>query len=260
LTSREIGVIVKVLISTEKEKIMDKRTFNFGKIAYYGDRKINRVTVDMEYKQRENGKKVFSVSASVWNGNNTDIVLGGQCLDKLFGYLGDDKIFCEIYRLWKLYHLNGMHPECIHQYKLGWHKRALEKRTLYHWSLKNYIYSERRDIKNAALSALRDGKIFTPTKDQITIYNLSLSLTTPTDTLPKNMAAYYEPKKPLYRGDTGFTEEKQLGWIKEEEHPEGLLGKVCPVCGYKYGSGWNYFPIPEEDKMIIYKLLNDGHL
>ena len=26
----------------------------------------------------------------------------------------------------------------------------------------------------------------------------------------------------------------------------GLLGKECPVCGYKYGHGWTYRPIPEE--------------
>jgi hypothetical protein len=29
-----------------------------------------------------------------------------------------------------------------------------------------------------------------------------------------------------------------LGWVRPSEHPGGLLGKPCPVCGYGYGTAW----------------------
>lgn len=35
-----------------------------------------------------------------------------------------------------------------------------------------------------------------------------------------------------------------LGWIRPEEHPEGLLGKPCPECGYRYGTAWMREEVP----------------
>ncbi len=29
-----------------------------------------------------------------------------------------------------------------------------------------------------------------------------------------------------------------LTWITPEEYPQGLLGKACTTCGYKFGSRW----------------------
>lgn len=37
-----------------------------------------------------------------------------------------------------------------------------------------------------------------------------------------------------------------FSWIREEEHPQGLLCKPCPVCGYKYGTSWLFEEIPTE--------------
>lgn len=36
-----------------------------------------------------------------------------------------------------------------------------------------------------------------------------------------------------------------LGWVSEEEHPNGLLSKPCPICGYKYGTAWKREEVPE---------------
>jgi len=35
-------------------------------------------------------------------------------------------------------------------------------------------------------------------------------------------------------------------WITPEEHPNGLLAKPCPVCGYKYGTAWLEEKLPQE--------------
>ena len=83
-----------------------KRTFNFGKIDYYGrGRKINLVEVKVELSD----EKVFTASTNIWNSKHTDCVCGGQCLDEVAKYVKSDR-FKKIYRLWELYHLNDMHP------------------------------------------------------------------------------------------------------------------------------------------------------
>ena len=237
-----------------------KREFDFGCIDYEGRGTArNRVTVEMEYKQNGD-KKRFTVSANVWNTRNSDIVCGGQCLDTIAPYMNNNQVFSEIYRLWKLYHLNDMHPECEHQHAAGWHKLASKKATLYHWRMTREAIIEQDKAKKAALSALAAGETFTPTKEQAFFAGLSYSLTTWLGTPPKELEKYYEPKKPLYAGDSGDTETKALGWLRETEHPNGLLSKACPVCGYKYGTSWIYFPIPADDEAIINKLLNEGCL
>jgi hypothetical protein len=49
-------------------------------------------------------------------------------------------------------------------------------------------------------------------------------------------------------------EQRMAGWVRQEEHPEGLLGKPCPVCGYKYGSAWNKEEVPEDALAWLYDL------
>ena len=95
-----------VIIYIYKREVRNmKRTFNFGKIDYYGrGRKIN--LVEVEVRLSDDG--VFTASATIWNSKHTDCVCGGQCLDEVAKYVKSDK-FKKIYRLWKQYHLNDMH-------------------------------------------------------------------------------------------------------------------------------------------------------
>lgn len=236
-----------------------RKQLNFGKIDFEGRGiKSNSVIVEMEYKT-DGDKKRFSVSAEVWNSRRSDIVCGGQCLDTIAPYI-NDPVFSEILRLWKLYHLNDVHPECEHQAAEGWGEKAAEKVTLYHWRLTKEAIAEQKAAEKAAIVALKCGENFKPTIKQKFFANLQYALTTHTEILPVNIAKYYEPKKSLYAGNTGHTETKALGWLRETEHPDGILAKACPVCGYKYGTAWNYFPIPEKDEKIILSILHYGKL
>lgn len=231
-----------------------KKMFEFGKIDFEGKGKINLVTVDMEYKDKGGGKKVLSISGDIWNKRKTDIVCGGQCLDTIAEYI-DDPVFKEIYRLWKLYHLNDMHAECEHQHALGWHELAKEDVTLYHWTLTSDTLKKQHDIRESALNALKSCDTLTPTKEQSYIYTLPYQITTENDRLSADQQGFYEPKKALYVSSTDHKEVKKLGRISEREHSKGILSKPCPVCGYKYGSSWVYYPIPADDEKIILKLL-----
>lgn len=37
-----------------------------------------------------------------------------------------------------------------------------------------------------------------------------------------------------------------LGWIRPDEHPDGLLTRPCPECGYRYGTAWKTEAVPED--------------
>ena len=85
-----------------------QKIIEFGKIDFNGTgRKINLVTLEINLKGEE--KPIFTVSAYVWNSKKTDTLIGGQCLDELLPYFKNNKLFIEIYRFWKLYHLNDFH-------------------------------------------------------------------------------------------------------------------------------------------------------
>jgi len=206
-----------------------KKYFDFGKIAFDSTRKINKVTVKVELKEKD-GKEVFSVSGDVWNSKGTDIVCGGQCLDSLVPYLKGNKTFMQIYRLWKLYHLNDMHAWCEH----GDNTDASEKLKIYHLR-----YNE----EGERLSRIRDlGKF----KSLIEVTEEGL----------KNIpSALYEPR--TYLGNKGV-EEKTRGWVTYDRvfSPEGYIGKECPICKAKYGHAWYYRPIPQEDLQVIKDLIS----
>lgn len=225
-----------------------KKTFDFGKIDFEGrGRKCNAVTVDMEYKE-DGDKKRFSVSASVWNAFHSDIVAGGQCLDSLQPYFKHSPIFTEIFRLWKLYHLNDMHAACIHQAAQGWEEQAAEKVTLYVFTMTTEAIRERDALKRRILTAAQNGEAWKTSPVEQLLLSLEYSVKSENEALPENISGYYKLKE---------KEVKVCGWLHPEEHSRGILGKPCPVCGYKYGHGWQYFPIPAEDEEIIYKLLKD---
>ena len=96
-----------------------KKTFDFGKIDWYGrGRRINAVTVDVELKDSGKGPE-FCACARVWNARRTDIVAGGQCFDELgkSKFLDGNELFRKIRRLWKRHHLNGAHAGTPEQEK-----------------------------------------------------------------------------------------------------------------------------------------------
>lgn len=60
-----------------------------------------------------------------------------------------------------------------------------------------------------------------------------------------------DPSKPLDTYGKHFIGQRQpswnmLAWVRPEEHPDGLLSKPCPVCGYKYGTAWLYEAVPAD--------------
>ena len=87
-----------------------RRAYSFGKVAYNGKRKINEVTLEIELRDW-NGYPEFTAHAMVWNSVHTDIVSGGQMIDKLynrFSVLRDSLLYKTSMQLWKKYHLHDI--------------------------------------------------------------------------------------------------------------------------------------------------------
>lgn len=173
----------------------------------------------------------------------------GQCVDEI--RLGDPvdgwnkemlQKFCDI---WDQWHLNDMVPYCIHQKELGWDKLAVKKVTLYNYRLRRESYDRKRSAESAAIKALKLGISFTPTEEQVKYATIPYKITIPQEASPEILEDY-EPKKSIYPGDEGATFEKQLGWLYPTDHPDGILTKPCPVCGYKYGTAWKKEEVPQD--------------
>ena len=225
-----------------------KRTFNFGKIDYLNHgRKDCAVTVDLELRETEKGQEL-SICGEIWNARHTDIYCGGQNLDTIARYV-KSPVFKELFRFWELYHLNGMHPECVHQAAFGWRDIAKRKVPLYTFTLTREARDAQQDLKRRIMQAAKVGESWTTSPQEQQLLSLSYSLTYHAEALPEALASFYKLDK---------TESKALGWLRENEHPEGILSRPCPVCGYKYGSAWNFFPIPEQDLARIKELIERG--
>lgn len=60
-----------------------------------------------------------------------------------------------------------------------------------------------------------------------------------------------DPSKPLLTYGRHFPGQRSdtwnmLAWVRPDEHPDGLLTKACPTCGYKYGTGWLKEEVPAD--------------
>lgn len=211
-----------------------------------------RVYVEIKF---ENGNlSIHGVIGPRRNGNSMGG--GGQCVDKIRNGTPADKwnqeMLDKLCDIWDKWHLNDMRPYCKHQKVLGWDLIARKEVVLYNYTLCTEAISKQKDAERKALEALKKGETFTPTEEQVKYANLSYSITTHKK-LTGEMENLYKPRKPMYPGDKGETETKLLGWLKPEEHPDGILCKPCPVCGYKYGTSWKKEDIP---KAVIEWLLS----
>lgn len=177
----------------------------------------------------------------------------GQCVDEIRGGkpegLWTDEMLAKFCDVWDRWHLNDMRPYCKHQKELGWDKLASKKVTLYHYSLTHEYFMKQRELKNRVNRKLGEDGFATLTDEEKELWNLPIQKTS-WDPLDDSR---YEPRK-KQEWYSGATEEKTLGWLYPNEHPDGILTKPCPVCGYKYGSTWKTEQVPEDVLQFLYNL------
>jgi len=177
--------------------------------------------IDMEFAHRnpaDNDDRYSSLTQP------TDITFApGWDTEKWFDFLD----------IWNRWHLNDMRPSCEHQ--RDWGKKKLELID-FGWTTK--FYKLRESAANGTL-----------TPDEYEIFkevSAGVMVTTTAIARPKWKSPLVE--KLLAEGwiEEKKRETKTSGWVTEAEHPEGVLSKPCPVCGYKYGTNWLREELPKE--------------
>jgi hypothetical protein len=162
----------------------------------------------------------------------------GQCfraLDDVVSFAdGWDAVRARVLRgLWDRWHLNDMRPGCIHQRRWD----TTTKVTLYTYRLNSATQKARRDLEQEVRVAVKRGETFMPKAAQARLMNAPYEIVTDGDAEHCIDPIWYELHK---------TEDKAAGWVRPTEHPDGLLCKPCPTCGYEYGSQWLHEAVPPQ--------------
>lgn len=158
-----------------------------------------------------------------------------------------------LFQTWERWHLNDMRPGCQHQTGPAWEYHnvtvtyySLNWDNYYH--LKKEIESEVYNFKtHPGLEAA--SQIFYAAKILQDCFDLGLGCFSKTALQPGMIDNYPFLVEYLEHHPEALkveTESKGTGWLYESEHPEGILMKACPICGYKYGSAWNKEEVPAD--------------
>lgn len=145
--------------------------------------------------------------------------------------------------IWDEWHLNDMRSYSPAQKAAGWDKRAQMPMLGYEWTLTREAQEAKDRAKKAALAHLRDGLTFTPEPEEVAAFTRPHSWVqwlheeTPEPRAPQ----HYERARHLYgpnNGDVKHPERKTLGWLRPEDHPDGLLGAKLEGEAKGYGGQW----------------------
>lgn len=226
---------MKTLNKTTK-KFYDVKT-RFGKTV--------KVVLEIETRDNNKGELVLSISGALYdtykyaNGYRKDPIACGQ-VDMDIDYEAASDDLKRILDIWKEYHLNDMHAECIHQEEAGIRKLASQPLYKAEYTMTHDTIVKQRKVEDFIKEELIKSGAVTLSQEQRDLYTMKYSIKKfflNADEAKENIPEGYKLREveATLRGHTSLSESEF-----------GLLGKECPVCGYKYGHGWTYRPIPEE--------------
>jgi hypothetical protein len=149
--------------------------------------------------------------------------------------------------IWEKWHLNDMRAACAHQRKDGWGEEKVEVVT---YKLTHDGWELKRAAEKEALAAAREGRLsnLSDTGRALLGNDILLNRYSAPDA-DSPLSGLFEVEK---------RETKLAGWVRQDEHPQGVLSKPCPVCGYKYGSAWLKEEVPSSVLGFLRRLKDTG--
>ena len=214
-----------------------QRKLCLGKIDYRHSG-VKNCSVEIEWEIKDG---VFSMSGTIWNPKHTDCYSGGQNIDEIAELFANDAKVQRMHAIWKRWHLNDLRAGCEHQRAMGWGKDTL---VLVTFKLQQDVFRKQSMLKERAFEELLEGKSVQLTSDEIHILKLPYEVVGPGEA-----GAPYEMWRDATISDgyvASETEHKSASWVRPTEHPDGVLCKPCPTCGYKFGSKWIREELPDE--------------
>lgn len=184
---------------------------------------------------------VLHITGVVDPTRNGDCYTAGQCYDTLRqGVANEGWTADALYKLldiWQRWHMNDMKPYCMHQALWDGDKEC----KLYEYKMGDDTYKRRSRLKDSIHKMLMAGDSAQLSESQRTLLGSKYFVTTYKDSDPAGYKLYKEYTKharELYPMDS----DSKWG----DKHPDGILTKACPVCGYKWGSSWRAERVPAE--------------
>lgn len=198
--------------------------------------------ISYEIKEGDGGRRCLSISGVIGPMQNGDAKGScGQIVMEEWKFLNyaegwDDEKVTKFRKIWNRWHLNDMMAGCEHQ--RDW---PVEK------SLQVQVYTQVGTRYEGLKACQRMGRTTIEEDAAIALSDKVWGrLTTGSD----GSEAYPEGEIKRLIGENLLApwkvEEEKAGWVYPYQHPEGLLCKPCPVCGYKYGSQWLYEEVPQD--------------
>lgn len=217
-----------------------KKTLLVGRGTATRPGDAGNVTVEVEIRDTPKGPEL-SMCGNVWRVDKRDIISGGQNLDHIKDDIHELRIpaaqLDRMIDVWRRWHLNGMRAGCEHQ-RATWGDvtRTVEVVTY-------KLTHDAQRLRDKTRARLADAAL-----------RGELLELTPTERALAELADWFRPIFDAPDADSPFSgcyevksrEQKAIGWTYPHEHPEGILGKSCPTCGYKYGTAWRYEPLPAD--------------
>lgn len=184
---------------------------------------------------------VLSITGVVGPRSNGDAYAAGQCVDTVrqctpgAGWTADMvQRLCDI---WGKYHLNDMRPYCEHQ--RGWDGDKVV--TVYEYKMGDELRDRQSRLHDTIGKMLLAGESVQLSQSQRKVYSSSYFVKGWSETPPEGYIVYKSEQKPV-RCVYPLESDSKCG----EKHPEGILSKPCPVCGYKWGTQWRAERVPAD--------------
>lgn len=208
----------------------------FKRIIYIGNEKGLRehhITIEINF----NGKRL-SIIGDISNKSKTTMYACGQInmsIDpKKINYADpwNETRFTQFLAIWDRWHLNDVKAGCTHQ-EATWNKTKELQIPAYTWT--TTYYKTRNKAANGEMEQTEYG-MFRLIVKQVNrvLFEGNRNKETIKQLIDSDMIKISK------------VETKIANWVTPNEHPEGILTKPCEICGYKYGTAWNFEPIPEE--------------
>ena len=206
-------------------------------IEAYSSRDNRTITVPVFVKVAFAGRKL-SITGVEGPRANGDAWGGcGQIkLTTKHGINGDwtEEMVTKLSEIWEHWHLNDMRAGCEHQRAEGWGKGDLD---VVSYKLSSKGVRLRQDtIERAAIALVTGEPPGFSSVERALVANRKWFETIYTRPADEALAALYEEKH----------ETRPAGSVYPHEHPNGVLTKRCPTCGYEYGSAWLHEDVPED--------------
>lgn len=230
----------------ERDKLLWKKIVRVG-TTDVGEGEHVSVYVKIEYRKAQGRLRLSFTGVEGPRRNGDAYGASGQISKpkvQAFAPGWDEEKVDRLWSLWDRWHLNDMRPGCEHV-KREDAEKELELTPLT-WGPK---YVELRNAAEEGTMPLEEYRTWGNTVKLVNrLVRDGFNRKAPKHHDLWGAEGEWALTQGLVKYDTSeFSRRKKLaGWVYPSEHPEGMLCKPCPVCGYRYGTAWRYEPVPED--------------